>query len=91
MNLKKLLFIALTLVTIGSCKKYEERFDSLLDNPNVPRPDAANADLYLTQVQLSFADFFNTASSFGMELTRYIVFYGPTYAAGYSPTSYDGI
>ncbi len=58
MKLKKLLFIALALVAMGSCKKFENKFDDLLVNPNVPPPDAANADLYLTQVQLSFAGFF---------------------------------
>jgi len=91
MKLKKLLFIALALVAMGSCKKVEDKFDDLLVNPNLPNPDAANADLYLTQVQLSFAGLFDAASSFGMELTRYIVFYGPTYASGYTPQSYDGI
>lgn len=71
----------------GSCSK----FDSMLDNPNTPRPDAASADLYLMQAQLAFAGFFNTASSFGMEVTRQIVMYGPRYDNAYQPQSFDGI
>jgi len=60
-------------------------------NPNGPTPESANADLYLTQLQLNFAGFFNGASSYGMELTRQIVMYGPTYDQAYSPQSFDGL
>lgn len=78
----------LAVATIaGSCSK----FDSMLDNPNTPRPDAASADLYLIQAELAFAGFFNTASSFGMEVTRQIVMYGPRYDNAYQPQSFDGI
>lgn len=76
------------VVALGACEK---KFDSLLDNPNNPRPEVANADLYLNQVQLSFASFFNSASSFGMQVTRHIVWYGPTYLNGYSPQSFNGL
>jgi len=91
MKLKKIFIIILAITALHSCKKVQEKFDGLLDNPNAPHPDAANADLYLNSVQLRFAGFFDAASSFGMELTRYIVFYGPTYVNGYTPVSYDGI
>jgi hypothetical protein len=87
MKLKKLVIILSLFAVMGSCKK----FDGMLDNPNSPRPDAANADLYLTQAQLAFAGFFNTASSFGMEVCRQIVMYGPRYDNAYQPQSFDGI
>ena len=91
MKYKKLIFMVLTIAVMGSCKKASEKFDRLLDNPNSPTPESANADLFLTNIQISFAGFFNTASLFGMELTRQLVFFGPTYGNGYTPTSFDGI
>jgi hypothetical protein len=87
MKLKKIVLVLSFFAVMGSCKK----FDNMLDNPNTPRPDAANADLYLTQAQLGFAGFFNTASGFGMEVTRQIVMYGPRYDNAYQPQSFDGI
>ncbi|MBC8032797.1 MAG: SusD/RagB family nutrient-binding outer membrane lipoprotein [Chitinophagaceae bacterium] len=87
MKLKKILFILLVFAGIGSCKK----FDSMLNNPNSPTPESANADLYLTQAQLAFSGFFSAASSFGTEVSRQIVMYGPRYDNAYSPTSFDGI
>ena len=88
MRLKKIYIIALSVVMLGSCNK---KLDELLVNPNSPSPDKASADLYLTQMQLSFANFFDAASGFGMETTRMIVMYGPTYSNAYSPQSFDGI
>ncbi len=85
--MKKLLIITGMLLSLGSCKK----LDNLLVNPNAPDPSTANTDLYFTQVQLSFAGFFNGASSNGMELTRMIIMYGPNYQNAYGPTSYDGL
>jgi len=86
--MKKILIILISATLFAACSK---KLDKLLINPNGPTPESADADLYLTQAQLSFAGFFNTASSFGMELTRQIVFYGPTYVNGYSPETFDGI
>jgi len=88
MRLKKIYIIALSVVMLGSCNK---KLDELLVNPNSPSPDKASADLFLTQMQLSFANFFDGASSFGMETTRMIVMYGPTYNNAYSPQSFDGV
>jgi len=87
MKLKKIILMMLVFATIGSCKK----FDSMLNNPNSPSPESASADLYLIQAQLAFSGFFNTASSFGTEVCRQIVMYGPRYDNAYSPTSFDGI
>lgn len=88
MKFNKIIFTILTTAALVSCSR---DLDRLLDNPNTPSPQAADADLYLTQVQLSFAGFFDDASSFGMQLTRMIHFYGPTYTNGFVPTSYDGL
>ena len=86
--MKKIFILVLSVSLLGSCTK---KLDELLVNPNGPTPESANADLYLTQLQLNFAGFFNSASSYGMELTRQIVMYGPTYQQAYSPQSFDGI
>lgn len=60
-------------------------------NPNGPTPESASTDLYLPVIQSSFVGVFNSASAFGMELTRQVVMYGPTYNQAYSPNSFDGI
>ena len=88
MKLRNIVLGAVAVVTLGACEK---KFDSLLNNPNFPTPDQASADLYLNQVQLSFTGVFNSASSFGQEVTRQIVWYGPTYQTGYTPQSFNGI
>jgi hypothetical protein len=88
MKLKKILISSLVLASVvASCKK----FDTMLDNPNSPSVSSASADLYLNEAQLSFAGFFNGTSDVGMQLTRQIVFFGPTYVNGYSPQSFDGM
>ncbi len=86
--MKKILIILIACLSITSCKK---TLDRLLINPNSPTPDQANADLYLNQAELSFANFFNSASGFGMELTRMLSMFGPRYDNAYTPQSYDGL
>lgn len=86
--MKKIFLILIAVMSFMSCDK---ALDRLLNNPNGPSPDQADANLYLNQAELSFASFFNTASSFGMELTRMISMFGPRYDNAYSPQSYDGI
>jgi len=88
MTLKKIYIFALSVVLLGSCTK---KLDELLVNPNGPTPESANTDLYLPVIQSNFVGVFNSASSYGMELTRQIVMYGPTYNQAYSPNSFDGI
>jgi len=80
--------MALVVITMGSCKK---TLDELLVNPNTPSVESADAGLYLVQTELSFRNFYSTASSFGEQLTRMIIFYGPSYRNGFSPESFDGI
>lgn len=91
MKLKKIIITSLVLAVLGSCSKIEDKFDGYLNNPNTPRPDAANSDLYLNVAQLSFAGIFNGFSDIGMQLTRYIVMYGPTYQNAYQPQTFDGL
>lgn len=91
MNIRKIIYSTLLLAALGSCSKVEEKFDRYLDNPNSPRPDAADSDLYLNVAELSFAGCFDAFSSYGMEITRMIVMYGPTYQNAYSPNSFDGV
>jgi len=86
--MKKIFILILSVALIGSCTR---KLDDYLVNPNGPTPESANADLYLTQLQLNFSSFFNGASSYGMELTRMLVMYGPTYQAAYTPQSFDGL
>lgn len=86
--MKKILIIIITATALVACKKTLDRY---LVNPNGPSPEQANADLYLTQAQLSFASFFNTASSFGMDLTRQTSLFGPIYDNAYTPETMDGI
>lgn len=85
---KRIFFIIIAGILITGCQK---KLNDYLVNPNGPTPESANADLYLTQAQLSFASFFNTASGFGMQLTRMIHMYGPRYDNAYQPQSYDGM
>jgi hypothetical protein len=80
--------LALVVITMGSCKK---TLDELLVNPNIPSIESADAGLFLVESQLAFRNFYSAASSYGEELTRMIVFYGPTYRNGYEPESFDGI
>lgn len=88
MTLKRILIAAIAVVMLGSCNK---KLDELLVNPNGPTPEQANSDLYLPVVQSSFVGVYNSASSFGQELTRMLVMYGPTYNQAYSPNSFDGV
>ena len=83
------IYILIAAIAVGafSCKK----FDTLLDNPNLPSPTSADVDLYLNQVQLSAASFFSQAEGLSSPLVRMYVYFGPTYNNGYSPQSFDGI
>ncbi len=88
MTLKKISLIVLTVASLMGCTK---TLDELLVNPNGPTPASANTDLYLPVIQSSFVGVFNSASSYGMSLTRMIVWYGPTYNQAYSPQDFDGV
>lgn len=78
------------IVSVG-CKKFNDKFDSLLTNPNLPSLDAADADLYLNNIILNFQNFHRAASDLSDPLVRQTVMFGPTYFNAFGPTSYDGI
>ncbi len=88
MRNKFIIGLVLAGLLVGGCAK---KFDNMLDNPNFPTPESANADLYLSEVQLGFASFFDQASSFGMTVTRYIAMQSVTYSNAYTPESFNGI
>jgi hypothetical protein len=91
MKWKKIVYSVLAAATLSACTKIEDKFNSRLDNPNNPNPNAANADLFLTTVQGGVNGVYGTASAFGAQLTRMENFSGATYTNGYVPQSYDGI
>jgi hypothetical protein len=83
----KYLMLLTLVVILGSCKKW----DTLLQDPNRPQPDAADVDLYTNAVQLNFRNVFNGANDFGLALTRMEVWYGPNYNNAYSANSFDAL
>jgi len=90
MNAKKI-FIALLgisfLTATPSCKK---SLETLLSNPNYPGASTADVDLYLNQVQLTFNNFWVTASDYGGQLSRQLQWPGPFYRNAYTPITFDG-
>lgn len=78
------------IVSVG-CKKFNDKFDSLLTDPNLPSLDAADADLYLNNAILSFQGFHRNASDLSDPLVRQETMFGPTYFNAYGPTSFDGL
>jgi len=91
--MKKLL-IYLTIVSVivvAGCKKFNDKFDSLLTDPNQPSLTSADVDLYLNNVILNFENFHRAASDLSDPLVRQETMFGPTYFNQYGPTSFDGI
>lgn len=86
------LIISLTvlsvIVSVG-CKKFNDKFDSLLADPNLPSLSAADADLYLNNVMLNFETFHRNASDLSDPLVRQELMGGSTYFNNYGPTSFD--
>jgi hypothetical protein len=91
MKIKKLLFLLLLIASIAGCKKVDDSFSNLLDNPNAPSPVSADVDLYLNTVQLSFAFFYGSIEPLTNALVRMEIFSGPTYtnAQAYAPQFLD--
>ncbi|MCK6616070.1 MAG: SusD/RagB family nutrient-binding outer membrane lipoprotein [Cyclobacteriaceae bacterium] len=85
MNLIKKIMLSMLLVGAFSCDLNK------LENPSTLTPGQADPDFILNGIQLEFADFFWEASDFGMQMTRLIHFYGPTYENGYNASSFDGL
>lgn len=89
MHYKKILsgLLVIVVLTGASCTK---SLDTLLNNPNYPSSSTADVDLYLNQVQLSFNNFWVTASDYGGQLARQQNWIGPKYRNGYTPATFDG-
>jgi hypothetical protein len=84
-----IIFAAVTVLLVtASCKK---RLDDLLVNPNTPTLDKADVDLYFNAVQLSFADFYNSLSDRGMEVSRVWNQGGSTYLNAFRPETFNGV
>lgn len=89
-SIKKFIAAAVMVITIfagAGCDK----FDNLLDNPNLPTTGAGDPNLYLNQVILSFNGFHRAASDVTSPLVRQETMFGPTYFNAYSANSFDGI
>lgn len=89
-RLKNILFASGMALLFTGCIK--EKFNNLLQDPNAPTPDQADENLYFNQIELSFSTFYNTMSTWGMELTRMEAYTaGTNYINGYSPETFDGV
>jgi hypothetical protein len=82
------IFLAAAILTTASCNK---QLSPLLTDPSKATPAAADVDLYLNNLQLTFKSFFQTASDLTDVLVRQETMFGPTYFNNYSATSFDGI
>jgi len=80
------IYILFFLLLVGSSCELD-----LLDNPNSLSENSADVDYLLNSVQISFKDFFHSASAFGMDNTRMTNMGGSTYESAYSPSSFDAI
>ncbi|MGC4036954.1 MAG: SusD/RagB family nutrient-binding outer membrane lipoprotein [Chitinophagaceae bacterium] len=90
----KKLIISLTILSVivsSGCKKIDDKFDSLLTDPNQASLDAGDVDLYLNNTILKFKDFHRDASNLMDPLVRQETMFGPTYFNAYGPTSFDGV
>jgi hypothetical protein len=91
MKWKQILFLFLAGASISACTKVGDKFNRRLNNPNNPSPAAANADLFLTNIQFGLSGLFQTVSAFCGQVTRMDNFGGATYPNGYAAQAYDGI
>lgn len=90
MTMKKL-FILAAIVLLAACSKLNDKLESQLNDPSSPTPAAADIDLYLNNLELSFAGFYQNASDLTDPLMRMETMFGPTYYNAYSANSYDGL
>jgi len=89
--MRKILIVFLAVISLAACSKLNDNLDSQLNNPNAPSPSAADIDLYLNNLELSFNGFYQSASDLTDPLMRMETMFGPTYLNAYSPSSFDGI
>jgi hypothetical protein len=85
MKLYKSIFLTLAIIAFTSCEL------DLLDDPNAIKLKEINPTLLANNIQLDFATFFNTASTFGMQMTRMQNSGGADYENSARPTAFDGL
>ncbi|SEL98508.1 Starch-binding associating with outer membrane [Aquimarina amphilecti] len=95
-NIYKILFLFALALGLNSCETKELE---ILESPNALTPDQADIDFFLNAIQISGSTFFEGITEEGMEVTRILHQFGPTYDNGYGPgqlnapytTAYAGI
>jgi len=85
MKLIKSIFLSGLLVLATSCNL------DLLDDPNAVKLNQTDPSLLLNNIQIGVAGFFNTASTFGMQVSRLQNSGGSVYENFANPQSFDGL
>jgi len=78
-------YVTVLIVLASSCNL------DLLEDPNEVKLSATDPSLLLNQIQINLAGFFNTASQFGMQVTRLQNSGGAVYENFANPNSFDGM
>ena len=81
----KIFFVALGLVIATSCDL------DRLDNPNAVTLSSADNNFLLNRIAIDFRNFFATASTFGMELTRMMHLANDRYEVSFTLTTGNGM
>ncbi|WP_153798573.1 SusD/RagB family nutrient-binding outer membrane lipoprotein [Foetidibacter luteolus] len=92
--MKKILLLVIIITPVlftVSCSRLNDKFDTLLSNPNLATTGAGDADLYLNNLLLSFENFHRGVSDLTDPLVRQQTMFGPTYFNAYSAGSFDGV
>ncbi len=79
----KSFYIAVLIILATSCKL------DLLDDPNAVKLTSTGPSLLLNNIQIDLADFFNRASTFGMQMTRLQNSGGSVYESFANPQAFD--
>ena len=86
-NIYKVLFLAALGLGLNSCETTELE---ILESPNALTPPQADINFFLNSIQINAAGFFEGVTEEGMELTRILHMFGPTYDNAYGPAQLDG-
>lgn len=86
----------LSVIVLGFNSCESTRLE-ILDDPNALSPTEADADLFLNSIEIGLGAFFDgnqsddnaALSERGMEVTRMLHMFGPTYTNAYAPDDFD--
>ena len=86
----------LSVIALGFNSCESTRLE-ILEDPNALSPTEADPDLFLNSIEVGLAAFFDgnqsddnaALSERGMEVTRMLHMFGPTYTNAYAPTDFD--